>query len=145
LGGRLGRPGGREEYVNPKQFLLIGGIVLLALGIVGFLGVFNDTKSAFYLDQGENVAHTGLGIIAIAASFLLTDASLQKWLVVVVGIVALFFGVYGFLVAGNAPPNTFGISNLESPADDVLHLVVGVWALAAAFMPRGQMATATGM
>jgi hypothetical protein len=145
LDGRLGRPGGREEYVNPKQFLLIGGIVLLALGIVGFLGVFNDTKSAFYLDQGENVAHTGLGIIAIAASFLLTDASLQKWLVVVVGIVALFFGVYGFLVAGNAPPNTFGISNLESPADDVLHLVVGVWALAAAFMPRGQMATATGM
>ena len=41
--------------MNPKQFLLIGGIVLLALGFVGFLGVFNDTKSAFYLDQGENV------------------------------------------------------------------------------------------
>ena len=131
--------------MNPKQFLLIGGIVLLALGIVGFLGVFNDTKSAFYLDQGENVAHTGLGIIAIAASFLLTDAALQKWLVAAVGIVALFFGIYGFLVAGNGPPNTFGISNLESPADDVLHLVVAVWALVAAFMPRGQMATATGM
>ena len=120
--------------MNPKQFLLIGGIILLALGIVGFLGVFNDTKSAFYLDQGENVAHTGLGIIAIAASFLIPDAMLQKWLVAVVGVIALFFGVYGFIVAGNTPPNTFGISNLESPADDVLHLVVGVWALAAAFL-----------
>jgi hypothetical protein len=43
------------------------------------------------------------------------------------------------MVAGNAPPNTFGISNVESPADDILHLVVDVWALAAAFM-GGRMA-----
>ena len=128
--------------MNPKQFLLVGGIILLALGIVGFLGVFSDTKSAFYLDQGENVAHTGLGVIAIAASFLLTGAMLQKWLVAVVGVTALFFAVYGFMVAGSAPPNTFGISNLESPADDILHLVVGIWALAAAFLPRSSMAVA---
>ena len=127
--------------MNPKQFLLVGGIVLLALGIVGFLGVFNDTKSAFYLDQGENVAHTSLGIIAIAASFLIPDAMLQKWLVAVVGVTALFFAVYGFM---DTPPNTFGISNLESPADDVLHLVVAIWALAAAFVPRGRILTATG-
>jgi hypothetical protein len=128
--------------VNPKQFLLVGGIVLLALGIVGFLGVFSDSKSAFYLDMGENVAHTGLGIIAIAASFVIPEGSAQKWLVAAVGILALFFGVYGFLVAGNTPPNTFGISNLESPADDILHLVVAIWALAAAFFPRGVMVTA---
>jgi hypothetical protein len=128
--------------LNPKQFLLWGGIVLLALGIVGFLGVFSDTKSAFYLDNGENVAHTGLGIIAIAASFLITDAQLQKWLVAAVGALALFFGIYGFLVAGSAPPNTFGVSNLESPADDLLHLVVAIWALAAAFWPRSAMAPA---
>jgi hypothetical protein len=38
---------------------------------------------------------------------------LQKWLVAVVGVVALFFGVYGFVVAGAAERNTFGrISNL---------------------------------
>jgi hypothetical protein len=88
----------------------------------------------FYLDAGENVAHTGLGIIAIAAAYLLKDANLQKWLVVAVGLLALFFTVYGFAVAGNASPNTFGISNLENPADDILHLVVGVWALGAAFL-----------
>jgi hypothetical protein len=129
--------------LNPKQFLLIGGIVLLALGIVGYLGVFSDTKSAFYLDTGENVAHTGLGIIAIAASFLIPDANLQKWLVAVVGVVALFFGVYGFIVAGSTPPNTFGVANLESPLDDILHLVVGIWALAAAFLPGRAMATAS--
>jgi hypothetical protein len=125
--------------VNPKQFLLIGGIVLLALGLIGFAGVFSQMNSFFYLDNAENVAHTGLGIIAIAASYLLKDASLQKWLVVAVGVLALFFTVYGFIVAANASPNTFGIANLESPADDILHLVVGVWALAAAFW-GGRMA-----
>ncbi len=130
--------------MNPKQFLVVGGIVLLALGIVGFLGVFSDTKSAFYLDQGENVAHTGLGIIAIAAAFLIREADLQKWLVAAVGVVALFFAVYGFMVAGNTPPNTFGISNLESPADDVLHLVVGIWALAAVWLPGRAMVTSAG-
>ncbi len=128
--------------MNPKQFLLIGGIVLLALGLVGFAGLFSQMNTFFYLDTGENVAHTVLGIVAIAAAYLLKDAQLQKWLVVVVGVVALFFGVYGFIVAGNTSPNTFGISNLESPADDILHLVVGIWALAAAFMPRGMMTTA---
>jgi ABC-type uncharacterized transport system permease subunit len=125
--------------VNPKQFLLVGGIVLLALGLVGFAGLFSQMNSFFYLDNGENVAHTGLGIIAIAASYLLKDANLQKWLVVAVGIIALFFTVYGFVVAANASPNTFGIANLESPADDILHLVVGVWALAAALI-GGRMA-----
>ena len=133
---RLGEGG---NSVNPKQFLLIGGIVLLALGLIGFAGVFSQMNSFFYLDNAENVAHTGLGIIAIAAAYVLKDASLQKWLVVAVGVLALFFTVYGFAVAANASPNTFGIANLESPADDILHLVVGVWALAAAFL-GGRMA-----
>jgi hypothetical protein len=124
--------------VNPKQFLQIGGAILLLLGLLGFAGLFNTKGSFFWLDNGENVAHTGLGIIAIAASFLLKDAQMQKWLVAVVGVVALFFTVVGFAVAGDASgANTFGLANLESPADDILHLVVGVWALAAAFKPMG--------
>jgi hypothetical protein len=59
------------------------------------------------------------------------------------GVIALFFGVYGFVVAGAAQPNTFGISNLESPADNLLHLVVGAWALYAAFMGRQAISTTT--
>ena len=127
--------------MNPKQFLQIGGGILLLLGIVGYAGVFNDTKSFFYLDNGENIAHTVLGVVAIGASFLLKDPMLQKWLVAIVGITALAATVVGFLVAGNAAPN-LSVANLESPADDVLHLVVGVWALAAAFRPMGASAMA---
>lgn len=128
--------------MNPKQFLMFGGAILVVLGVVGLLPVFTKENTPwFYLDNGENVAHIGLGIVAIAAAYVLNDANLQKWLVAVVGVVALFFGVYGFVVAGAAEPNTFGLANLESPADNLLHLVVGAWALYAAFMGRQSMAT----
>jgi hypothetical protein len=129
--------------MNPKQFLQLGGAILVILGVVGLLPVFTKESTPwFWLDTGENVAHLVLGIVAIAAAYVLSDANLQKWLVALVAVVALFFGVYGFVVAGAAEPNTFGISNLESPADNLLHLVVGAWALYAAFMGR-QVTSAT--
>jgi len=129
--------------MNPKQFLQFGGVILVVLGVVGLLPVFTRENTPwFYLDTGENVAHIGLGVVAIAAAYLLTDPAMQKWLVAIVGVVALFFGIYGFVVSGQPAPNTFGLANLESPADNLLHLVVGAWALFAAFMGRPSMATA---
>jgi hypothetical protein len=128
--------------VNPKQFLQFGGAILVVLGVVGLLPVFTKANTPwFYLDAGENIAHIGLGIVAIAAAYVLTDPAMQKWLVAVVGVVALFFGIYGFVVTGQPEPNTFGLANLESPADNLLHLVVGAWALLAAFMRRSSLAT----
>ena len=135
------------QVFTPKGFLTYGGAILLLLGIIGFLGVFTQQSfPAFWLDTGENVAHVALGIIALAIVFVpgLNTAfePYYRWIVILLGIVALFFGIYGFVVGGNAEPNTFGISNLESPADNILHLVVGAWALYAAFMGRPSMATA---
>ncbi len=43
--------------MNPKQFLTVGGAILLLLAIVGYLGVFSTEGSFFWLDSGENVAH----------------------------------------------------------------------------------------
>jgi hypothetical protein len=130
---------------TPKGFLTYGGAILLLLGIVGFLGIFSKANvPAFYLDNGENIAHTFLGIVALAIVFIpglnSMFAPYYRWIVILLGIVALFFAVYGFYVGGNADPNTFGVSNLESPADDILHLVVGVWALYAAWRPQPSMA-----
>jgi hypothetical protein len=128
--------------MNPKQFLTIGGVILVLLGIVGVLGVFNQTATPwFWLDSGENVAHLFLGVVALAAVFVpglnSALAPYYKPIVILVGIIALFFGVYGFTVAGAPEPNTFGVTNLESPADGILHLLVGAWALAAALLPTG--------
>lgn len=114
--------------MDPKQFLQIGGAVLLLLGIAGL--ILPDGQilgEAWYLTTGENVAHLALGIVALVASFML-DSKMQKMLTMVVAVVAIFFGIYGFVVAGAEPLNTFGLANLENPYDNVLHLLVGAWA-----------------
>ena len=134
-----------SSLFTPKGFLTYGGVVLLLLGIVGYLGVFSESSvPAFWLDNGENLAHTFLGLVALAIVFIpglnSMFAPYYRWIVILLGIVALFFAVYGFYVGGNASPNTFGVANLESPADDILHLVVAAWALYAAWRPQPAMA-----
>ena len=131
------------SFFTPRMFLIVGGVVLLLLGVVGFLGIFTKAAvPAFWLDSGENVAHVGLGLIALAAVYVpglnSALAPYYRWIVLLVGVIALFFGVYGFVVANNAEPNTFGLANLEL-ADNVLHLVVAAWAFASALMTRPAM------
>lgn len=134
--------------MNPKQFLTIGGIVLVVLGVLGFIvGEARLIGDLFWLDNGENVAHVVLGIVALAAVYVpglnSALAPYYKPIVILVGIIALFFGVYGFVVAGSPSPNTFGVANLENPLDNILHLAVGAWALYAALLPRAAPETAT--
>lgn len=128
---------------TPKGFLTYGGVVLLLLGIIGLFALNSATATpAFWLDNGENYAHIGLGVIALAIVFVpglnAMFAPYYRWIVILLGIVALFFAVYGVIVAGDTSgKNTFGLANLEFPADDLLHLVVGAWALYAAWKPGG--------
>jgi len=123
--------------MNPKQFLQIGGAVLVLVGILGFTGVIGPTASDsifgdfWWFDNAENWAHLVLGIVALGASFALGARS-QKPLVLVVGVVAVLVALYGFV-----NPMLLG-ANLENPADTVLHLVVGAWALWAG-MKREEM------
>jgi uncharacterized membrane protein len=135
--------------VYPKLFLTVGGAVLLLLGLVGYLNVFTESGTPdFWLDGGENLAHTVLGAVALAAVFVpglnTALAPYYRAIVVLVALIALFFAVYGFLqpAGTGANPNTFGVSNLENPSDNLLHLVVGIVALAAIWMkPSEEMAS----
>ena len=125
--------------MNPKQFLILGGIVLVLVGILGYIGVIGPTPevslfgSTWWFDNYENVVHFLLGVVALIAAVALPH-SLQKPLVIIVGLVALFFAYWSAVVDTN-----FYGANLESPADTVLHLVVGVWALAAGLMKDRSM------
>jgi hypothetical protein len=128
------------ENMNPRQFLLLGGIVLVALSVLG-VTVLGPTALEsyfgvlFYLTNGENVAHLVFGVVALLAYYFLKDEQLTKWLVIVVGVVALFAALYGFMVSGDTGgANFFGVANVENPLDNVLHLVVAAWAFYAAFM-----------
>lgn len=117
---------------TPKKFLQIGGAVLLAVGVLGFIGIIGPTAensifgSFWWFDSAENVAHTVLGIAGLLAAVALS-ASMQRSLVIVLGILGVLVGVYNF-----GGSQLLGV-NLENPSDLILHLVVGAWALFAAF------------
>ena len=116
--------------MNPKQFLQLGGYVLVLVAILGFIGVIGPTTDrsifgeAWWFDNGENWAHLILGIVALIFAYGVKSQSMQKAITVVVGIVALVVTLSGFF----AGPNFLG-ANLENPLDNILHLVVGIWAL----------------
>lgn len=124
--------------MNSRQFLLLGGIILVFLGVLGMfiLGPTSDQSllgDFFWLDSTENVAHLLFGVVALGAYFLLKDAMLTKWLVVLVGTAALVGAIAGFMNPMQTVP-LLGDTNLENPADDILHLVVAVWAFYASFV-----------
>jgi hypothetical protein len=131
------------NVLTPRGFLMAGGVILVVVAVLGYLGLIGPTPeqslfgSMWYFTDLENLAHLVFGIVALAAYYLLKDANLTKWLVILVGIVAAFAAVIGVMVSGSADPNVslIGIpGNLENPMDTVLHVVVAVWALYAGFM-----------
>jgi len=122
--------------VNPKQFLLIGGIILVALGVLGMVGVLGPTQDEsvlvdmgldWWFDDAENWAHLVLGVIALAAAFVV-PAGMQRWLVLAVGVLGILVGLYSVL-----NDTVLWGANLQNPEDTLLHLVVGAWALAASW------------
>lgn len=110
-----------------KQFLTWVGWILVILGILGLVW---EGVDAFALSDSENWAHLVLGIIALIAAYWL-DGQTQKWLTAVYGIVALYFGIWGFV-----DPTYYGIASLET-LDNVVHVVLGLWGLWAAFGKQG--------
>lgn len=122
------------EHMNlftPKGFLQVGGVVLLVVGLAGYFIIGPTPQQSIFgefwwFDNAENIAHTVLGIVGLAAAYTLSS-SMQKNLVAVLGVVGVLVGLYNFMGT-----ELLG-ANLESPADLVLHLVVGAWALYAAF------------
>lgn len=126
--------------MNPKQFLLIGGVMLVVVGLAGMFGIIGPTpeRSLFgtnwWFDNGENWAHLILGIAALLAAYVL-GAMWQKWLALALGVVGLLVGLWGFMVSGSAVPNFYGV-NLENPADNLLHIAIGAWALWAAIRAK---------
>ena len=121
--------------MNPKQFLQLGGVILVLLAVIGFLAP-NLAGDFLNFDMYENWVHLLLGVVALVLAPL-PVGDLKKWVVVLVGLLALAFAILGFMVRSNPSPNFYGVANLENPVDNVLHLVVGVWALFAAFNKKG--------
>lgn len=114
--------------MNPKKFLTIGGIVLIVVGILGFVGVIGPTANqslfgpSWWFDNAENWTHLVIGVVGLVSAFILPAAN-QKGLATIVGIVAVLVGIYSLF------STTLLGANLENPADTVLHLAIGAWAI----------------
>lgn len=118
----------------------------MLIGILGFIGVLGPTaeQSIFgdpwWFDNGENWAHLILGVVGLIAAFTF-PANIQKPLVVLLGVVGVLVGLYSAFVS-----TSFLGANLENPADTILHIAVGIWALWAGMKKEeGGMASETGM
>lgn len=123
--------------MNPKQFLTIGGVVLVVIGLLGFFGVIGPTAEGsifgdnWWFDGPENWAHLVLGVVALIAAYNLSESN-QKVLTMVLGVVAVLVGLYSLFSPGN-----FLGANLENPMDTLLHIAVGAWALWASMAKTG--------
>lgn len=133
-----------RTHMNPKNFLMIGGVVLVVVGLAGMMGIIGPTPeqsifgAMWWFDGAENWAHLVLGIAALAIMFGLP--MLQAPITLIVGIIGLLVGVYGFVSA-----DLLG-AMLENPADNILHLAVGAWALLSWMMARnGAASSSAGM
>lgn len=117
------------DILSPKGFLQVGGVVLILVAVLGYVGVIGPTPessifgSFWYFDNAENIAHLVLGLVALGAVYAL-GRDMQKPLVIIVGVVGVLAGLYSLLIG-----NTLLGAGLENPADTLLHLVVGAWAL----------------
>lgn len=117
---------------------MIGGVVLVVVALAGFFGVSGPTPdssifgSFWYFDNAENWAHLVLGVVALVVAYAL-GADLQGWVTLLVGVVGVLVALYNFGYS-----NLLG-AELQNPADLVLHLVVGVWALYAWWNGRKAM------
>lgn len=118
--------------MNSRQFLQIGGVLLVLVGILGFINILGPSAdksifgSAWWFDNNENIAHLVLGIVGFTATYVL-DATMQKYLVLALGVLGIIVGLINII------GNTMLLgANLENPADTILHLAVGAWAFWAA-------------
>lgn len=127
--------------MNPRQFLKIGGMMAILVGVLGFF-VLGPTveKSVFgerlWFDRQENMAYILLGILAFAASSRL-PAFYQRSFVILIGLLSVIVGLYS-LVLGN----TLFAAHLENPADTILHLLIGAVALYTVFGDKSLHKTA---
>lgn len=117
---------------NVKGFLQLCGVVLIILGIFGFIGILGSTSArsifdtVWYFDNTESILYVLIGVIAILATFLFPPM-LQRYLVILAGVVAVLGGLYSFV-----NQDLFGMT-LQVPADSVFLLVLGAWALYAVY------------
>lgn len=119
-----------------QQLAWVFAIVFLAVGVLGFVpGITSDGHllGIFEVDTLHNVIHILSGAAALIAAWM--SASASRMYFKVFGVVYALVTVVGF-VQGSTVLGLIGVNM----ADNVLHLVIAVAALAIGFGMKDSMA-----
>jgi len=129
------------NILTPIGFLKVGGIILILVAILGFIGIIGPTAdslfgTAWYFDDAENIAHLVLGIVAWILVYYGSE-NIQKLVVQILGVVGILVGLYSIIGPVTTGTNLLG-AQLQNPTDTILHIAVGAWALYAGFSKKEQ-------
>jgi hypothetical protein len=115
-----------------KKLALLLGIVLLLVGLLGFVtNPLVGASGLFETNTLHNIVHLVIGIILLVVAFT-APAKSALWLKIF-GVVFLLLVVLGFLMA---PGGGTMLGVAMNAADHWLHLVLGIVLLLAGFMAK---------
>ena len=124
-----------NNYSLAKTWIAIAGVVLVLVGIVGFIPnplVGSDEGALLRTDAVHNVVHLATGLLALYIAFGLRGANLVNG---VIGFGVLYAVIF---LAVLLSPTLFGLFSV--PANAVLHVIhaaLAVVSLAVGYMARG--------
>ncbi len=121
-----------------KQYAQVVGIVLLLLGVVGFLLVTQSPLLGLLnIDVVENIVHLATGAIYAYVGFAMLNNASARSIVGAVGAVYLLVGIIGFV-----DPKLFGLlQHPYSVVDNLIHLALGALGIYLGFMSSRDTAT----
>lgn len=117
---------------TPNRFLKALGLILLLVSISGLIGVLGPNSSqsvlsnSWWLDSHEIMWSGIIGFFVLLSAFFFPPLW-QRYLAVVIGLAALFIGLYSFL-----SPVFFGV-HIEVPVEMIAVLAIGAWGLYAVY------------
>ncbi len=111
-----------------KTYAQVVGVVLLLLGVGGLVLGEGQLAGLLNIDLTEDIIHIATGALLAYVGFG-RDTGLAKTVVGGLGVVYLLVGILGFVT-----PTLFGlVPSGYTVADNIVHLLLGVLAIAAAW------------
>jgi hypothetical protein len=117
------------KLLRPRQFLFLGGTVLVIIGLAGVTDLLASISQAslFNPPYWINWVHLTFGIVVLAVG-LAGTRTLQNTFTLAAAILGSTLGVSGLLL-GSYVANRYNMRELADPSEHLAHLTVGVLAL----------------
>ena len=117
------------KLLNPHNFLVLAGSVLVILGVAGTVGLLGSISRAalFNPPYWINWVHLGFGVVVLAIASA-DGRALQNAFTLIAAIIGSTLGIFGLLL-GSHFANRYNTPELADPSEHLAHLAVGLLAL----------------